>query len=282
MAGALVRPGLRWLVLSSLFVIAVPAGTTTLVEITRSCPVCSEPVTTYDVAGHGDYIRRWESKYDLVYWPDTEPRWIWSCQGCGYAQLGGAFVDVPPDKLANLREALRQHQSCGDTTAPAPCKLERALLVNQLLQRPSEFWSWFNRVLAYQYRQLGDETNALVAEERVIDLLESATATDLNPRMREYILGEYYRRRGDASQARHHLRAAAATRHVRHMYLGLTVLILVAGILPLRHGSLSRASKVIALMAALALSALLLWAALTSWQNNHYLERIAAERLDLL
>jgi hypothetical protein len=175
----------------------------------RQCPVCEKQIGLATVMSCGGYIYDWDSKYDLVYWPFTEPDFVWTCPNCGYAQISKYFDDVGSKEKERLREFL------ADKWKPIPrdqisteTRIEQAILVNKFLKKDDNFWAWFNRILIHHYRQADPEKAKTLAKAE-IELLERKkgkfTAPDKN---RLYLLGEYSRMTGNEDAARKHFQAA--------------------------------------------------------------------------
>src|SRR4029079_18355127 len=74
----------RVAVLTTLVLAATaPAHATTWVDADVKCPICGTTNQFRQVASYGNYIYSWPSKYQLVFWPQTDGQSLYSCKKCG-------------------------------------------------------------------------------------------------------------------------------------------------------------------------------------------------------
>jgi hypothetical protein len=179
-----------------------------------TCPVCDKEITVLEVGSWGSYIYDRECKYDLIYFPYDDPRFIYMCAHCGYAQVAKHFTDVSQKEKKRLRDFLStrwQPTSPNDISIQTPndtsamqIRFDQATLVNKFLEKEDDFWAWFNRVLIYHYRIINpDKAKALAAAE--IELLQKNRGDFEAPaKNRAYLLGEYNCLIGNSELARKH------------------------------------------------------------------------------
>ncbi len=62
---------------------------TTWASSEKTDPMTGEKVPSHEIMSYGGYIYNWPSKYDLVFWPFTDEKWILSESEerlCGFQQ----------------------------------------------------------------------------------------------------------------------------------------------------------------------------------------------------
>jgi hypothetical protein len=175
----------------------------------EQCPVCEQQIEVLCWATFGSYIYDRESKYDLIYFPFDDPRFVWICANCGYAQAFDHFSDLSEGEKKDLRAFLSdrwQPQAPNDVSIEI--RLDQAILVNNYLKKDDDFWAWFNRVLIYHYRHLDPEKAKALARVE-IELLQAGKGSLRNShKTRPYLLGEYNRMQGNFEEATRYFMAA--------------------------------------------------------------------------
>ena len=205
------------------------------------CPVCEKQITCLEIGSFGSYIYDRESKYDLIYFPYDDPRFIWMCPHCGYAQAAKYFADLShkeKDKLKNFLSTSWEPASPNDISIKAPndisaieMRFNQAILVNKFLEKNDDFWAWFNRVLIFHYREI-DPNKAKTFARNEIKLLQKGKGKFDDPqKSRAYLLGEYNRLIGNSKLARKHLYQALKIDIVSEIKYGNTALIVLNAML---------------------------------------------------
>jgi uncharacterized protein (DUF2225 family) len=168
--------------------------------IKENCPVCDHEIRVYQIESYGSYIYDWESKYDIIYWPDTEPGFIYICQKCGYAQIHNHFFDISGDQKESLKSYLAKTWTPQEKVSPE-VRYEQAILVNTFLEMDEDFWARFYRILIYFYRTNNPDKAIEYAEKEIELLKNNRGELPDDKKTRPYLLGEYHRIIGDASAA---------------------------------------------------------------------------------
>jgi len=188
-------------VLSALGVLIISGRVfaTTWVPETVQDPISGTACSVHLIASYGSYIYSWPSKYDGVYWPHTDPNDIWFCAKSGYTSFANDFEELTPKETDRIREYLAKHYVQGDGEVSALQRLALLETIYGLRDKDDAFWGWFKRVKAVQLE-------GLATRERMqaIPLLEKEVAA-LPPGFelvqKLYVLGDYYRLRGDDKRA---------------------------------------------------------------------------------
>jgi ankyrin repeat protein len=179
-------------------------------EIQVKDPISGHSVTVQQVRSYGGYVYGFPSKYDGVYWPYIDQKWIWFCPESGYTSFGNDFKNLFEEEVQRIKNYLATNYNKNQ-----PPTLEQKL---QLLEKIYElrnknyvFWAWFYRVLAawYDGRALGnveqDSQLALNYREKALPLIAIQVKylpPGFNKIQHLYILGEYNRQLGNTVEAK--------------------------------------------------------------------------------
>ncbi|MHC4062437.1 MAG: DUF2225 domain-containing protein [Planctomycetota bacterium] len=179
-----------------------------------SCPLCDSEVAVLRIGSYGSYIYDRECKYDLIYFPYDDPRFVWMCAHCGYAQVAKHFNDLGQKEKKRLRDFLSTRWepiSPNDISIDTPndtsamqIRFDQATLVNEFLGKDDDFWAWFNRVLIYHYRLINPEKAKALASVEIELLQKNRGDFEAPAKNRAYLLGEYNRLIGNSDLARKH------------------------------------------------------------------------------
>ena len=199
------------------------------------CPVCDKEISVLEWGSYGSYIYERESKYDLIYFPYDDPRFIWMCAHCGYAQVKKYFTDLSRKEKSRLKDFLStrwEPRSPNDISIKTPddtsvieTRFNQAILVNKFLEKDDDFWAWFNRVLIYHYRKINPDKAKAFAIAEIKLLQKKKGKFELPEKNRSYLLGEYNRLIGNNELARKHFYHALKTDPVSEMRNRNTVLV---------------------------------------------------------
>jgi hypothetical protein len=203
----------------------------------RLCPVCDKEIYVLEWGSFGSYIYDRESKYDLIYFPYDDARFVWMCAHCGYAQVWEYFTDLSRKEKAKLKDYLAtswEPISPKDISIKTPNdisviekRFNQAVLINKFLNRDDDFWAWFNRVLIYHYRRI-EPSKAMDLARSEIELLENKKGKfDIPLKNRAYLLGEYNRLIGNNDLALKHFYCALKVDSVSETKKINTILIVI-------------------------------------------------------
>lgn len=143
-------------------------------EIT--CPLCGTKNTLCSIGSYGTYIYQWPSRYQLIFWPKTDAFVLWSCEKCNLTAYMWDFENIPDDKKAELKAALKDVKLPGKyksySEIPMTNRLEVAEEVYQVLGRDDYFWCEFYRVKAYHLETAGRSDEAKNARLKALAIAE--------------------------------------------------------------------------------------------------------------
>jgi hypothetical protein len=104
----------------------------------------SEPMS------YGSYIYGYPEKWDGVYWPHTDPNWIWRCEKSGYVAFGDEFDKLDDDQRAAVDEWLKTN---GAASQGIEGSLKRIEALEQFRKREPAQAAWFKRLMARWYSE---------------------------------------------------------------------------------------------------------------------------------
>ncbi len=182
--------------------VAGAAQATTFAPSQKTDPLTGEKVASNEIMSYGSYIYRWPSKFDLVFWPLTEESWICLNPKNGYGAFNQDFEKLSDEEKKTLKEWLARNY---DPAKPPKTHKEKLLWLEQVYRRrkmDDDFWCLFYRLAAYVYRDEPDRSLEYV--RKAIPLLEAklnANPQDGGRLEALFLLGEYYRRIGEAAKS---------------------------------------------------------------------------------
>jgi Uncharacterized protein conserved in bacteria (DUF2225) len=140
-----------------------------------NCPVDNEKNTFLVIGSYGSYIYSWESKYQWLFFPQTDSPTFYLCKKCHLATYMWDFDKLPKDKISEIQKALASVKVSETfktyTEIPVTERLEIMAKVYPILQKTESWWESFYRVQGYHYAQEGNATKALEARKKSLELL---------------------------------------------------------------------------------------------------------------
>ena len=174
-------------------ILAVSTIAITTFEVTVVCPVCKTSNQFYDYASWGNYVYQWPSKFQMVFWPQTDKVSLYTCKKCHLTLFMWDFKNPAKEKIPDLRSAL------AGVTLPEPKKtytdvsmsdrLPVAEKLYKALGENQEFWALFYRVEGYHFDLEKHSDLAKEARKRALEITTSMLADAQNaPRKKELLL----------------------------------------------------------------------------------------------
>jgi hypothetical protein len=166
------------------------------------CPICKTKNTFMVWDSYGSYIYEWPSKYQLVFWPYTDPQSWYSCKKCKLSIFMSEFTKIPTERIPDLTRTLEtaalpaQHERSPQNNPlppyldiPTSARLSVAENVYRTLGRIDDnFWDHFYRVLGYHYQAENQKVQAEKARRKSIALTEKLLADQKNNGRRKELL----------------------------------------------------------------------------------------------
>ncbi len=185
---------------------------TTWANTTVDDPFADATCDVSEPASFGSYVYDWPSKYDAIYWPYTESRWIWVCPTSGYVSFGDDFSELTEEEKSRIKPALAQMNAEGGvgTIHDTLVRLER---LYEIRDKDQAFWAWLYRVLAYWHNE--DAEKALAYRQKALTLIEQLiddTPAGFKRITYLYLMGDYNRQLGNDDLARQYFAEARAVK----------------------------------------------------------------------
>ena len=208
------------LVLAALLASCPPAYATRSAQRTMPDPISEGQCSGLVALSYGSYIYQWPSKLDQVFWPDTDPSFIWFCPSSGLTAFQPEIEQLSEGEKQRVKEFL----ATGYKAPSGPPSLRDKLVLLEgtygLLDTSEEERIWLLRVLAYLYEaEVGDQATADRYRITALRRIQAALATNLEPKKRlQYLfLAERYERLAGDRRA-----AKARMSEMRHLARNVT------------------------------------------------------------
>ena len=183
-----------------------------------TCPIDNQKNTFLVVASYGSYIYGYPSKYQWLFFPQTDSPTYYICKKCHLATYMWDFDKLPKDKLPALRTALAGTKTSKAfkeyTELPITERLEIMEKVYTVLGKDDDWWETFYRVKGYHYGKSGDTAKAAEARKKSLALIEKELANPKSKAPRKlllYISASMKHFLGDDKGAMDDLKKALAT-----------------------------------------------------------------------
>ena len=138
------------------------------------CPLCKTKNKFWVWFSWGSYIYHFPSRFQLVFWPYTDTKFLFHCKKCRLTAFSDDFQKPPQDKLAATRDVLRDVKIVYDTgdyeTTPMFERLEVAEKVYGIWGLKDSEWCHFYRVKGYHLQGEKQQAGADSARQRALDL----------------------------------------------------------------------------------------------------------------
>lgn len=145
-----------------------------------TCPIDSTKNTFLVVGSYGNYIYSYPSKYQWLFFPQTDSPTFYICKKCHLTTYMWDFDELPKDKLAKIRQVLADVKISKNfkeyTELPVTERLEIMEKVYAVLGKNDVWWESFYRVKGYHYGKEGNTTKASEARKKSLALIQK----DLN------------------------------------------------------------------------------------------------------
>ena len=172
--------------------VALEVWAITTVQVKVVCPISKTKNDFYDYASWGTYVYAWPSKFQMVFWPHTDPVSLYSCKKCRLTVWMWDFREFPKDKIEATRSVLAALPASASyksyLDAPMSEKLGIAEKVYRELGRGEEFWCHFHRVTGYHLAREGKHTEAAEARARALEIAQTMLAKPENEGIRKELL----------------------------------------------------------------------------------------------
>lgn len=196
------------------------AEATTWLPQDFSCPIDGTKNTFLVVGSYGSYIYSWPSKYQWLFFPQTDSPAYYTCKKCYLTTFMWDFDKLPKDKLSEIKNIL------ANVKAPKPFKDYNGVAVTErleimekvygVLNKDQEWWETFYRIKGYHYGKAGNEAKAAESRKKSLAILQNALNDPKNESPKKltlYISGAMKHFLADDTGALKDLEKALATKY---------------------------------------------------------------------
>ncbi|MEZ5427758.1 MAG: hypothetical protein R2747_15925 [Pyrinomonadaceae bacterium] len=141
-----------------------------------TCPIDNEKNTFLVVGSYGSYIYSYPSKYQWLFFPQTDSPTYYMCKKCHLTTYMWDFDKLPEDKIPVLRKLLadvKVSKSFKDyQEIPVTERLQVMEKVYAVLEKDEEWWETFYRVEGYHYGQVGQTEKAAEMRRKSLEMIQ--------------------------------------------------------------------------------------------------------------
>ncbi len=140
------------------------------------CPIDKEKNTFMVVGSYGSYIYSYPSKYQWLFFPQTDSPTYYMCKKCHLTTYMWDFDELPKDKLPEIKNILagikvsknfKEYQEI-----PVTERLEVMEKVYAALGKDEAWWETFYRIKGYHYGAGGKTDKAAEARKKSLELVQ--------------------------------------------------------------------------------------------------------------
>jgi len=158
-----------------------------------TCPICDTVNSFYVVFSYGSYIYQWESKYQFVFWPMTDPQSLYCCKNCRFTCFMGEFEAVPEDKHEKIRSTLDSLDFSDWPEDYLQIPMSDRLMVAEkmytVIGQDDESWCHFYRIKGYHLQAEEKLDEAKAARLHALELVQKMMEYKINKgRLKELYL----------------------------------------------------------------------------------------------
>lgn len=196
------------------------AAATTWFPKDFTCPIDGTKNTFMVVGSYGSYIYSWPSKYQWLFFPQTESPTYYICKKCHLTTYMWDFDKLPKNKIEALKTILanvKVSKAFKDyREIPVTERLEVMEKVYAALDKDQDWWESFYRVKGYHFGKEGNTAKAAEARKRSLEILQKAQKDPKNESPKKlsfYVSGAMKHFMGDDEGAVKDLEQALATKY---------------------------------------------------------------------
>ena len=157
-------------------VLSVSCFATTWFPQEFECPIDKEKNTFMVIGSYGSYIYSWPSKYQWLFFPNTDSPTYYTCKKCHLTTFMWDFDKIPPEKISELKKMLagiKVSKNFKDyQELPVSERLEIAEKVYTVLGEDESWWENFYRIKGYHYGKEGLSDKAVEARKKSLELIQ--------------------------------------------------------------------------------------------------------------
>ncbi|MEO0882483.1 MAG: hypothetical protein AAFY34_07085 [Pseudomonadota bacterium] len=186
--------------------LASPASAINWAEGQVADPFSDQQCNVQMIVSYGGYIYQYPSKWDGVYFPNTDRNWLWACPS-GFVALGSDefFNQEEVGDSIDERERSNIRSFLVDNPKLVPnwkSRWERFIELEALRNRPAARREFIFRLRAYfaEDVEIANEYRAQAAQ-LIEGLMASGEISGIGLIERQFLMGVYAERKGNQSEA---------------------------------------------------------------------------------
>jgi hypothetical protein len=156
------------------------------------CPIDKEKNTFMVVGSYGSYIYSYPSKYQWLFFPQTDSPTYYLCKKCHLATYMWDFDKLPKDKIPEIQKALASVKVSKTfktyTEISVTERLEIMAKVYPILAKNDNWWESFYRIQGYHYAKEGKADKALESRKKSLELLAKFLKDDKSEDSKKLLL----------------------------------------------------------------------------------------------
>ena len=154
----------------------------THVEIKMACPICKTENSVTAIMSWGSYIYQSPSRFQLVFFPQTDSSQLYHCKRCHFTAGPDDFENFPAEKRADVTKMLERvwHPTHIEDYREIPMseRLGIAEQYYQLFDLGEDFWCRFYRLKGYFLQQEGKKEEAATARAKALEIARKLVARE--------------------------------------------------------------------------------------------------------
>lgn len=185
-----------------------------------TCPVDNEKNTFMVIGSYGSYIYSYPSKYQWLFFPQTDSPTYYMCKKCHLATFMWDFDKLPKDKIPDIRKLLADVKVSKKfkeyTEIPVSERLAVMEKVYTVLDKDNGWWEQFYRIKGYHYGKENKPEKAAEARRKSLEMIQAELKNEKSEKPRKlmlYISASLKHFLGDDKGAVEDLEAALKTKY---------------------------------------------------------------------
>jgi hypothetical protein len=148
-------------------------------------------------SSYGGYIYSYPSRFDFVFWPNTDANSIWYCEQSGFMAFMSGFDQVGEAEKPRIYNYINEHSFNPDDLLSKLAYLEGLYAVRDL---NDEYRNILLRIFARYHQEAGFYEEANEYRKKALRQIESDLEKELRPELTAeylYLAANYHRQFGD-------------------------------------------------------------------------------------
>ncbi len=148
------------------------------------CPIDNETNTFLVVGSYGSYIYSYPSKYQWLFFPQTDSPTYYICKKCHLTTYMWDFDKLPKEKIAAIKNALKDVKVSKAFKEYTELSVSERLNIMEkvyaVLDKKEDWWETFYRVKGYHLAKEGKSQEAQTARQKSLDYIQKGLMDEKN------------------------------------------------------------------------------------------------------